>query len=274
MGWEPVQNIEAFRPFDPFVASGLATIETAGSLRGGRRVWMLAKVNRPDSVIVSQADDRVAKYLLVAIGHDGTMAFRLGYTPTRVVCMNTLSVAVNEGENTHVRIPHFSGVKKAIEAVTRTIEEVDARFEKTAEVFRALAAVKVKSSADLRQYVESVYRIAKAPEAQQDVSLADLLAKPRAAFGVASAFSPEVGCVTEETKSRVFDEIARLFEFGKGNGAPGVAGTAWAAYNAVTEYNTWGRGKNQDTRMDNVWMEKAGSVRRALPAAVAQFLGN
>jgi phage/plasmid-like protein (TIGR03299 family) len=271
--WEAVQNVKAFAPFAPFLEAKVATIETAGVLRGGKRVWMLAKVNRPDSVIVPRADDRVAKYLMVAIGHDGTLAFRIGYTPTRVVCMNTLSVAIHKGEASHVRISHVSGANAQIEQVTKMIEGVDARFEASAEVFRALAAIKIRSTEQLRAYVDEVYALNK-PEQAGAKMFSDLLVKPRTGGKLPSPLSPEGGAVTRETKSRVFDEVARLFEHGKGNDAAGVRGTAWAAYNAVTEHLTWHRGKSQDARLENLWMKLEGPSVRALPAAVDQFLSN
>ena len=275
MGWEPVQNRQAFAAFDPFLERGLATIETAGSLRAGRRVWMLAKVARPDSVIVPQADDRVAKYLLVAIGHDGTLAFHLGYTPTRVVCQNTLSVALHTGENTHVRIPHFSGANKAIEAVNAAIETIDARFERAADLFRALASVKVRNGEQLKEYIKSVFHVEKkALDPSGAELLGDLLAKPHVST-LPSPFSAEGGDMLKETKSRVMEEVAALFEGGKGNDAPGVEGTAWAAYNGVTQYMTWDRCKSQDARLEKIWLQDTtGVAARALPAAAATFLSN
>jgi hypothetical protein len=72
----------------------------------------------------------------------------------------------------------------------------------------------------------------------------------------------------------VFDEIATLFEQGRGNDLPGVRGTAWAAYNAVTEQLTWNRGNSQDQRLETVWLRDSGVAARALPNAVSQFLGN
>jgi phage/plasmid-like protein (TIGR03299 family) len=268
--WRPIQNAQAFQPFEPFLTTQAATIESAGSLKGGRRVWMLAKLNRPDSVIVPRADDRVAKYLIVAVGHDGTLAFRLGYTPTRVVCWNTLSIALKEGDQTHVRIRHTAGAKDAIEALTTYIAEIDARFETAAEVFRALADKPI-SAARLRAYIDAVFP----PPVKKDLDgaqlLTELLNKPHTS-DLPSPFSPEGGTLTAETKRRVHDDIARLFKFGKGNKVPGVAGTAWAAYNAVTEYNTWERGHSTDNRMNNVWLDQTGPAARALPAAVSTFL--
>ncbi len=278
MDWHAIQNAKAFEPFEPFLQAKVATIEAAGALKSGRRVWMLAKLNQPDSVIVSKADDRVAKYLLVAVGHDGTLTFRIGYTPTRVVCWNTLSVALAEGENTFISIRHTSGAAKAITALTGTIAQIDARFEKVAEVFRALAGVSIRGEKQLRQYIDTVFPpppSKKEEEAAPDGAqlLAGLLnGKTHDAARLPSPFSPEGRTMTTETKRRVYEEIARLFEFGKGNRSPGVAGTAWAAYNAVTQYNTWERGRNADNRMNNVWLDQSGPIARALPAAVTTFL--
>src|SRR5262245_7622734 len=79
----PVQNADAFEWFRPFVEAGEAAFETAGSLRSGARVWVLAKLNR-DPLVVAPSDT-VDKYLLLSHGHDGTLAIRVGFTPIRVV---------------------------------------------------------------------------------------------------------------------------------------------------------------------------------------------
>jgi hypothetical protein len=250
----------------------------------------LAKLSGPDSVIVPQSDDRVAKYLLVAIGHDGTLAFRIGYTPIRVVCNNTLSVAIHSKESTYVRLPHLSGVNAAIDKVTTAIAGVDARFEKTAEVFRALAAHKIRSTAELHAYVDAVYPPAKTASAKtlgEEVtpgaeSFADLLAgSARIAETTTTTYAGQAPVLAEQgevedTRRRIHDEIEYLFTQGKGNALAGVAGTAWAAYNAVTDHLTWHRGgaKNQDSRLENLWLSNSGPVSRALPAAVDTFLAN
>lgn len=102
-----LQNAQAFAPLERFLASGLATVETGGSLRDGARVWMLLRIAREDSVILG--DDAVRKYLLAAAGHDGSLAFHLGITATRVVCQNTLSVAIGAGSSM-IRIRHTKGI--------------------------------------------------------------------------------------------------------------------------------------------------------------------
>lgn len=271
-----IQNADAFSPLDPFLKAGVATVETAGSLKGGSRVWMLAKVNKPDSVIAD--GDTVAKYLLATTGHDGLSSFRLAITPIRVVCMNTLSAAI-DGKSDTIRFSHFKDATKAIKDLGATIERIDGRFEESAKLFRALAGVKIRSQADLRKYVDLVFPAAKKPEieavkpAETNGSniLAGLLAKPHTSSSP-SMFSAEGGNILEEDKRKIHADIIRLFEIGRGNTNPAIAGTAWAAYNAVTEYNTHERGRDADTRLGNLWFTQSGPVAKALPAAVSTFL--
>lgn len=281
--WRPIQHAEKFPGIlDPFLAAGQATIETAGTLFDGQRVWVLLKINRPDAVIVSKSDDRVAKYLLVAVGYDGTLSFTAGLVPERVVCHNTLSAAL-KGRSNFVRIRHTAGGNEAVDALTATIGEIDARIEKAAEVFRALASVDITSAKQLRAYVNTVFPAPKkAPKALEAApagdTFEDLLQRPailNVTTSTATGPAPMLAQPTEEDQEegrRIFDRILHLYENGRGNDLPGVRGTAWAAYNAVTEYNTWERGRSTDNRLNNVWLAQSGPVAKALPAAIDTFL--
>jgi phage/plasmid-like protein (TIGR03299 family) len=279
--WRPIQNAKAFSPLQGFIDAG-HPIESAGSLFQGERVWMLLKVNRPDAVIVPSADDRVSKYILAANGHDGTLAFTMGITPIRVVCNNTLSAALGRGAKTHFRIRHTQSGNAAVDALTATINEVDGQIEKAAEVFRALAGREIKTAAELRAYVDAVFPPApKKPDATPEPtvnSFADLLGRPAKLDGhtvaktsglAAFEVTPETA---EEDARRIFDKIEHLYEFGIGNRPAGVRHTAWAAYNAVTQYLTHERGRSPDTRLNNAWIAQSGPNARALPAAVDCFL--
>jgi phage/plasmid-like protein (TIGR03299 family) len=251
--WRPVQNEKAFSPLAPFLKAG-CTIETAGCLFQGARVWMLLKVNKPDSVIVPSTDDRVAKYLLAAVGHDGRMSYQLGYTPTRVVCNNTLSIATSAGESSHIRIRHGVGADAAIDALTAEIEKVDARFEHTAEIFRALANKEIHSAEDLHAYFDAVFPPAKkAPEAfaatdavpaPEVDSFESLLTKPRTPNLIGTAplplsgeapFIAEANTPEPEKKDRwIHGRLEELLETGRGHRKAGEPLTLWHAYNAVT----------------------------------------
>lgn len=216
--YRPLQNAEAFAWFDPFVAAGEASYECAGSLREGARVWVLAKLARDPAEIVP--GDPVEKYVLLSNGHDGSLAVRVGFTPIRVVCANTLRLAHDDAASKLIRIKHTSGVAAALEDVRAVMDMADASFEATAEQYRALARHQVHAG-DLERYVSQVFEL-----------------QPDRDGG---------------RKSRVQTAVAEYFENGQGNTLPGVRGSWWAAYNAVTEYLTHGRGSDDATRLDSAW---------------------
>ena len=87
-----VQNSEAFSFTDNLLGEGVK-YETAGSLAGGKRVWMLARM--PQKTI---CDEKVDPFLVFTNTHDGTGAIQVAITPVRVVCQNTLNFALNTAE--------------------------------------------------------------------------------------------------------------------------------------------------------------------------------
>jgi phage/plasmid-like protein (TIGR03299 family) len=241
--YKVLQNIEAFNFFQPFLDSKEASFETAGSLRNGRRVWVLAKINREDSVIVPQSDDRVSKYILLSNSHDGTLAVRVGFTPIRVVCNNTLQMAINGGASQLIRLRHSGNIVETLNNVREVMNAADAKFEATADQYRLLATKDISKS-DLEKYVKIVFATKKQTE---------------------EALS------TEELTSgkRVMEDITRLFESGRGNDMTGVKGTLWAAYNAVTEYIQYERGNDTANRLDNLWFGTGASLnKKALDTAL------
>lgn len=89
--YQVVQNAEAFAFTDALIGGeGQVHYETAGSLMGGRKIWLLAKL--PDTEIVG---DKTEPYLCFSNTHDGSGAIRVCMTPIRVVCNNTLNIALN-----------------------------------------------------------------------------------------------------------------------------------------------------------------------------------
>ena len=87
--YTPIQNIECFDFLDTVLDDSSARYETAGSLYGGKIVWML--VNLGKDIVVGE--DRTVPYLLLTNSHDGSTAIKGMTTPIRVVCANTLSLA-------------------------------------------------------------------------------------------------------------------------------------------------------------------------------------
>ena len=91
--YKVVQNSDAFRFTDDLLGEGV-TYETAGALQGGRKVWMLARM--PQRYII--AGDEIAPYLVVMNSHDGSSGIKVAMTPIRVVCQNTLNLALNSAK--------------------------------------------------------------------------------------------------------------------------------------------------------------------------------
>ena len=88
-----VQNKDAFQFTDDLLGVGV-TYETAGALQGGRKVWMLARM--PQRYII--AGDEIEPYLVVMNSHDGSSGIKVAMTPVRVVCQNTLNLALNSAK--------------------------------------------------------------------------------------------------------------------------------------------------------------------------------
>lgn len=91
-----VQNVEAFEFTDEIVGetdNGVVTYETAGSLCGGKKIWLLAKM--PTKKVL---DDDIEPFMVFTNSHDGSGAIRIAMTPIRVVCQNTLNIALNSAK--------------------------------------------------------------------------------------------------------------------------------------------------------------------------------
>lgn len=232
-GYKPLQNTEAFGFFDPFLAAGEASLHTAGSLRNGRRVWVLAKINRAPSVILP--GDEVEKYVLLSNSHDGTLAVRVGFTPIRVVCANTMALAHGSEGSKLIRIRHSGNVVAALDEVRNVMNTANQNFEATAEQFRRMARRGCNED-DLKKYVQRVF-----PAVNVDVP----------------------------GRSRVLESIQRLCVEGRGAERPGVRGTYWGAYNAITEHLAYERGRSPDSRLDNLWFGDGANLNaRALEVAI------
>jgi phage/plasmid-like protein (TIGR03299 family) len=94
--YQIVQNTEAFEFTDAIVGEtedGVVKYETAGSLCGGRKIWLLAKM--PTRKVL---DDEIDPYMFFSNSHDGSGAIKVGMTPIRIVCNNTLNMALNSAK--------------------------------------------------------------------------------------------------------------------------------------------------------------------------------
>ena len=113
-----VQNVDAFKFTDELIG-GDVRYETAGSLRGGRTIWLLAKM--PQAKILGDAVD---PYLCFTNSHDGTGAVKVCLTPIRVVCNNTLNFALGNAKRSW-QARHTTSIDTRLHEAERTLELAD-----------------------------------------------------------------------------------------------------------------------------------------------------
>lgn len=225
-GYHPLQNEEAFAWFQPLVDEGLVTLETAGVLREGRRVWVMAKVAGDPVVVVPGAEDIVDQYALLCHGHDGSLAVRVGSNRVRVVCANTLGAALDAGDGLAV-IRHTSGMGAALATARSVLARQIEIFRGSAEGWRFLAS-RTCDDAAFRAYALRVVALVRG---DSDERVRETL--------------PDA-----ETGGRILRALVPLFEGGVGNDRPGVRSTWWAAYNAITQWLTHERGAATGTERE------------------------
>lgn len=240
--YTPLQNVEGFRFFDPFLHEGDAHLEAAGSLKGGRVVWVLAKLSGNGDT-VGVPGDVVNPYLLLSNAHDGSSAVRVAFTAIRVVCWNTLSAAHGETKDSSARVRHGVKVAENVKAVRNCIDLARQDFGVTMDLLRGMREQQI-SIPMLRNYVRN------------------LLASPQKLVAIAEAESRGF----EIPKVRGEDDIVQSFFAGPGADMAGQ--TAYGAYNAVTHYLDHVRGSDADARMHSSWFGQGARVRdRALQLA-------
>lgn len=149
--YTPLQNRDAFAWFDPIVGNNAAVYHTAGALDDGAQVWILAKLPGEIRVI---GDDITEKYLLLSNSHDGSGSVHLKFTPIRVVCKNTLTMALSDG--TGVRVKHTPSLPERMALADQALGIINSRFTKIGIDFARLATVSMNDT-KLSEYLQLVF---------------------------------------------------------------------------------------------------------------------
>lgn len=232
--YHSLQNRSAFTWFEPFLDAGLARMHTGGSLHGGKKVWLLAEIQR-DPIEVGP-DDRIGKFVLLSNSHDGTTSVRVGFTPVRIVCANTLALAhADRAGSKLIRVRHTRRLADNLDAIHEVVNLADQAFTATAEQYRRLRDRGVNQN-DLAKYVCQVFEID--------------------------------GAALNGQQRRILESCFRLFE--EGPGAREAGANLWGAYNSVTAYLSYERGNGQDSRLNSLWFgASARTNHRALEVGLA-----
>lgn len=211
--YQVLQTVDQFRWFQPFLDTKEVSFEACLALRGGAVVSVLARIQREDE---SVANDHIRKYLLLASSHDGSLATNVGYSPIRVVCMNTLKMARKDKDPALFKIRHTKSQHNTLSQVRETIDLIDREFKATAQQYQRLADCGI-SIDDLQKYVKLVMQVKEGEE-------------------------------VSTRKKNIMDTIVRMAISGIGQSGDERDLSYWTAYQGVTEYVTHEVGRNAENR--------------------------
>ncbi|MDY3908718.1 MAG: DUF932 domain-containing protein [Eubacterium sp.] len=148
-----VQNREAFAFTDELLGKGVK-YETAGSLREGRKTWILAKLPKT----YRMAEDKIMPYLVFSNTHDGSAAIKVAMTPIRVVCSNTLNLALSRADRIW-SCNHTGDMEMKLEDARRTLFMAEDYMNELSKEADKLTARKV-TDAEVEEYIKLLLPIA------------------------------------------------------------------------------------------------------------------
>jgi phage/plasmid-like protein (TIGR03299 family) len=218
--WNPVQNEEAFEFFSDFTAAGDMEMHTAGSLRDGKMVWALAKVKESFELF---GGDVVESFLLFSNPHEFGRSIDIRFTPTRVVCNNTMSMALGENAKHFVRLNHrakFNGDQ--VKGMLGVASERMASYKEQAQFL----GKKKYTKETLTEYFNRVF-----PSLTKDEEKTRVLNKI------------PVSRQAEEAMAVIHTQPGSNF----------AEGTWWQAFNTVTYMADHLLGRTKDSRLTSAW---------------------
>jgi len=230
---QPREVLEFYRDLTDIAGYEL---ETAGVLKGGKKFWALAKTGQS---VALKGKDQVHGYLLLATSCDGTLATTATPTTIRVVCNNTLSIAVN-GTTQAIKVPHSTRFDSQV--VKQQLGVAVAQWDTFMYQMRMLSERKVKPHEEMSYLLR-------------------VLCDTQATSGEPVKLRNE----------RALKKAQSLYS-GQGRGSELVAakGTAWGLLNAVTEYvDHEKRARSTGHRIDSAWFGQGATIKqRALDSAL------
>lgn len=249
--YKAIQNSEAAEFLKTlFNVESEAYVQTAGVLQDGRKIWFM--LNLPGNFFVGEKDE-ISKRVLLTNSHDGTYALRCFITPVRVVCMNTLSVAMRRGDKEGISVRHTANSGVRLEEAQRILGVADQSYAAIETAFNRMAEFAF-SEEDAANYFERLV-----PDTEN------------------AKFTTR----TENIREKMMEN------FFHGRGSNLSRGTLWGAYNAVTEYtdHTFWDTKDltkrtkqtniNDDRLKSIWFERGANLKyEAMETAQEIMEGN
>jgi len=214
--FKPLQNREGIRIFDSIFGKGKRVYHTGGYLGSGEVVWVLAEL--PTNIRVMRGD-KVKPYALFSNSHNGSIAIDFRLTTVRVVCQNTLSLALEDNnKKTFIKHAHqgdYADLQSEVEGffanTLKAVDNLETQFKQMLDR---------KFDDDLtKDYIEKVFPIPLRPKKAEFDKRVDNSYRSR---------------VKKAKNARM--KIAHLRLYGMGANLPGVQDSLWGTFNAVLEY--------------------------------------
>ena len=228
--YQVVQPSEILEFYRDLTEVGGFQLETAGVLKEGRKLWALARTGQS---VTLKGKDEVNGYLLLATACDGSLATTAQFTSVRVVCNNTLQIALGDSA-TAIKVPHRSQFDA--QAVKRQLGIAISSWHAFMARTKALAERKV-SDAAAETFFRRVLTYPTTNPADRD---------------------------TVAVNERAIKAVAQLYA-GRGKGADlaSASGTAWGLVNAVTEFTDHHRrARSDDHRRDAAWFGAGATLKQ------------
>ena len=238
--YQPLQNVEAFEFFDSIVGERRAYFETAGALGEGERIWVMARM--PEAMEIVRGDECL-RYLLLSNTHSGDGSVTVKFTTVRVVCQNTLMLAMEDGQKAY-RVRHSKQMQFRLSELADFLAVTQDVFIKAEEQFRRLAEVCLIEDR-LTQYLAAVF--------------------------------PRTDAQNKTGKEPLrWGFLRRVFETQEDLQLPGVRGTLWAAYNAIVRFEDYKQPQQDelpDQRLARTWFGTGADTKLKALAVASQLAG-
>lgn len=232
--YKVVQPHEVLHFYNDLVLAGGFELETAGVLKGGRKLWALARTGQETLL---KGGDQVKAYLLLATSCDGTLCTTAQFTSIRVVCNNTLQMAVGESRGA-VKVPHSTVFDP--QAVKESLGIGLSTWDRFIGDIKLLSRRPVSPEEARRYFAE----VLEEPVQEED---------------------------DDTAASRAMQQLSALYAGGgMGSLLSSSRNTAWGLVNAVTEYvDHRRRARSQDYRLDSAWFGQGAQLKdKALQQAM------
>jgi phage/plasmid-like protein (TIGR03299 family) len=223
--YKVVQPAEVLEFYRDLVNAGGFELETAGVLKGGKKLWALAKTGQETLL---KGNDRVKAYLLLATSCDGTLCTTAQFTSVRVVCNNTLQMAVGDSGGA-VKVPHSTQFDP--QQVKQALGLGLSNWETFVSDMRQLADRKINKF-EAMNYLINVLGDSAVP-------------------------------LNEQPNTKAIQNVYALFSGeGKGSDMASASGTAWGLLNGVTEFvDQHRRARSTDHRLDSAWFGPGAALK-------------